>query len=695
MKLPISLKWKIVIPLVLAVGILLLINLCISYYDFKTLYIKTLKSSSESLVKVTSKRMEEQLGGLGFERSALSIATLDLKRIAEGSPQFTDVMLIDDEGTIAAHNIPTKIGLRLSEKEIEVIKKVGTKAEVVRLDDYYYTIIPSFISDGKPKAYFMIGSPVEKVSQLVAKTLFKQIFMLLVYVLLLILLGVVYIQRSVIHPVEQLIKHTKQVEEGDLSHDAKQTTMDEIGSFTTAYNNTVRKLKDMILTLKDIASDISTSSEEISFKYAKMKRDIDVQSHLLFESVKSVDSLVQHIREINEKTEAINTTSQEATSSMSQLGNAIGQIEANTKSLSNALSNISSAVEEISSSINEVAKNTQALAKDAEEMASSINEINYSLKEVVRNSEEGMQLAEKANTFAKEGKEKTEQTVKGMATISASMDEIQGIINQLGIRSTQIGDILTVINSIAEQTNLLALNAAIIASQAGEYGKGFQVVASEIRNLAERTSASTAEIDNLIKTAQSDVQRAIEAVDRGKTNVDEGKKFSYEARESISRITDSTEKVLSAIKAITKATKEQLIGSSRISEAASRTSDNTNKIAKAVSEQAAGANHIRVNLEKINSLAKDIHETITEQVKISKKLSRVTEEISLAYQKVSEATGSQFKESSAIHEALKKALELLKENLATIADIHNISNSLVEKTDALDNKLKQFKLEKM
>lgn len=693
MKWSISLKWKMVLPGTLLAGIILVINLCLTYRDFKKLFFKTFKSSCESLVKITSKRLEEQFASMGYDKSALSIATLDLKRISEGSTTFTDMMLVDENGTIAAHNISSKIGLKLSSEEIGMVKAVGVKGDVIQMDDFYYTVIPSFISDGKPRAFFMIGAPKDTFVRLTNHVLLKQLVLLFVYILLLIVLGAIYIQRSVIQPVTKLIKHTKQVEDGDLSHDAKQLTYDEIGAFTGAYNSTVKKLKEMILSVKNLASEISTSSEEISFKYAKVKRDIDVQTHLLFDSVKSVELLVQHIKEINDKTEHLNISSQGSSSSISHLGTAIQQIEENTKSLSIALSNISSAVDQISSSINEVAKNTNALATDSEEMASSINEINYSLQEIVRNTEAGMQLAEKTNKQVIEGMEKTERTVKGMADISSSMDEIHGIINLLGVRSKQIGDILTVINSIAEQTNLLALNAAIIASQAGEYGKGFQVVANEIRNLAERTAASTAEIDNLIKTAQNDVKKAISAVEKGKTNVDEGKKFAHEARETISKITESTEKVLNSIRAITKTTKEQLIGSSRISEAATRTSDNTNKIAKATAEEASGAQHIKLNLQKINSLAEESYKALSEQVRISKNISKVTEEISSAYQKVSEATGNQLKESTSIHEALKKSLELLQDNLNTIADIHNIANALVEKTDTMDNKLKQFKIE--
>ncbi len=692
MKWSISLKWKVVVPGALLAGILLIINLFITYSDFKQLFLKTFKSSSESLVKITSKRLEEQFASMGYDKSALSIATLDLKRISEGSPTYTDIMLVDEDGTIAAHNIPSKIGLKLSPQEIGIVKKVGTKGDVIQLDDFYYTVIPSFISDGKPRAFFMIGSPRKNLLKLMSHALLKQLILLFVYILLLMLLGAVYIQRTVIQPVNKLVKHTKQVEEGDLSHDARQLTSDEIGAFTIAYNSTVRKLKEMILSVKDLASEISTSSEEISFKYAKVKRDIDIQTRLLFDSVKSVELLVQNIKEINTRTERLNISSQESSSSISQLGNAIQQIEENTKSLSIALSNISSAVDQISSSISEVANNTKALASDSQEMASSISEINYSLQEVARNTEAGMELAERTNRQVIDGMKKTEQTVNGIADISSSMDEIHGIINLLGVRSTQIGDILTVINSSPEQTNLLALNAAIIASQAGEYGKGFQVVANEIRNLAERTAASTAEIDNLIKTAQNDVKKAISAVEKGKTNVDEGKKLANEARETITRITEGTERLLNSIMAITKATKEQLIGTSRISEAATRTSDNINKIAKATAEEASGAQHIKSNLQNINSLAEKIYKALSEQVRISKNISKVTEEISSAYQTVSEATGNQFKESSSIHEALKKAQELLQDNLNTIADIHNIANALVEKTDAMNDKLKLFKL---
>src|SRR5207247_2827766 len=119
------------------------------------------------------------------------------------------------------------------------------------------------------------------------------------------------------------------------------------------------------------------------------------------------------------------------------------------------------------------------------------------------------------------------QTIEGINKIKAASEEAVRVIANLGVKIGEIGKILTVIDDVAEQTNLLALNAAIIAAQAGDHGKGFAVVADEIKDLAERASASTKDIGELIKSVQAESRNAIDAVERGAKSVDEGGKVSH------------------------------------------------------------------------------------------------------------------------------------------------------------------------
>src|SRR5207237_6093704 len=130
----------------------------------------------------------------------------------------------------------------------------------------------------------------------------------------------------------------------------------------------------------------------------------------------------------------------------------------------------------------------------------------------------------------------------GMEQIRQSVAESNVVVTRLGDRSTAIRKILNVIEDVAEQTNLLALNAAILAAQAGEYGKGFSVVAAEIRELSERTASSAREIATLIRAVQEEVANALRTMSSGSRLVEDGVSLSHEAGKALNKILDSATK---------------------------------------------------------------------------------------------------------------------------------------------------------
>ncbi|HEY4716747.1 MAG TPA: methyl-accepting chemotaxis protein, partial [bacterium] len=502
MEIKLPLKWKLLIPGIIVAGIFLVINMILSYVDLKKAYLDNFKSASKSLSNITIKKLEEQISTTEFHPSMLSTATADLQSIADGSDIYTELMLIQPNGKIAAHNISSQIGHKMMEEDIKKIGNLVNSAEVIQIEDIFYTVIPVLHSDSKPRAYFLAGMPQRLIKEKIFSAISMQVLLLGIYIFLITGAAIIYIHRIVIAPISKMIAHTQQVESGDLSHDAKIKTGDEINKFIDAYNSTVRKLKDMIFRVKGLSSDITSISENISSKYEHVKRDVDIQNRLLIDTIKSLEIFVKQAKELSSRSESLNTMANETSLSINNIGAAIQNVDGSMKELAEALNSISSAVEEINSSIREVADHSPVLSKDTENMNSSILLITRGYKEVNRYIEDAAGLAERANSNAEEGKNVTSQTANGINSIRTSMEETHSIIDLLVVRSRQIGDILNVINGIAEQTNLLALNAAIIASQAGEHGKGFHVVAGEIRNLAERTAASTAEIDTLIKSAQ-------------------------------------------------------------------------------------------------------------------------------------------------------------------------------------------------
>ena len=228
-------------------------------------------------------------------------------------------------------------------------------------------------------------------------------------------------------------------------------------------------------------------------------------------------------------------------------------------------------ISEVNSSSVQVNQNADALSVTAEQVAqssrqqtvraadaaSSVEQLNASFKEIAATSEEIVSAANTARELSKQGNKVVASAVQGIERVARTVSESATSIADLGARSTQIGKILSVIKDIADQTNLLALNAAIEAARAGEQGRGFAVVADEVRKLAERTTAATAEISSMIGGIQSDTGQAVESMRQGSNEVRIGVELANQAGKALQDITRSVEQVVEMIGQIANATRNQ------------------------------------------------------------------------------------------------------------------------------------------
>ena len=180
----------------------------------------------------------------------------------------------------------------------------------------------------------------------------------------------------------------------------------------------------------------------------------------------------------------------------------------------------------------------------------------------------------------------------GMEEISSTIDGLATVINSLGQRSSQIGEIVDTITGIASQTNLLALNAAIEAARAGEHGRGFAVVADEVRKLAERTAQATEEIESLVKGIQDESQNAVKSTDQGIEKVTQGGELTKNVGSVLDSIVGSSQDTSEAIEGILASTDEQSKAAKDVTGAVEELTGMSKQIAKGMSEQSKGAQQI-------------------------------------------------------------------------------------------------------
>ncbi len=211
----------------------------------------------------------------------------------------------------------------------------------------------------------------------------------------------------------------------------------------------------------------------------------------------------------------------------------------------------------LSVSAAQVAQSSRQQTTRAAEAASAVEQLNASFKAIATTSEDIVSAANNARDLSKQGNQVVASAVQGIERVAKNVSETAASIAELGQRSSQIGKILSVIKDIADQTNLLALNAAIEAARAGEQGRGFAVVADEVRKLAERTTAATTEISSMVGAIQNDTGQAVLTMRQGSDEVREGVALANQAGKALQDITHSVEQVVQMIGQIANATRDQ------------------------------------------------------------------------------------------------------------------------------------------
>jgi methyl-accepting chemotaxis protein len=466
-----------------------------------------------------------------------------------------------------------------------------------------------------------------------------------------------FISNMISKPLAKTVDMIKEMEKGHLSARLNISTTDEVGILAETMDRFTDKLQNITKGMERL----SKGDLEVTFSAADDKDEIAPTLNKTVETLRDVknetDKLTAAalngeldkkgntakfeggykaiIEGFNNTLDAIEKPMKETESVLQILSTGDltakmkGEYKGNFKRLQNYVNNLgsslSSLIEEVTESIQATASASTQISSSAEEMAagaqeqsaqsaevaSAVEQMTRTIIETTQNAGKAADTSNAAKEKAFEGGKKVELTIKGMDKIAEVVNQAAETIRTLGKSSDQIGEIINVINDIADQTNLLALNAAIEAARAGEQGRGFAVVADEVRKLAERTTKATKEIAGMIEQIQKDTGGAVQSISRGTEEVDKGKELTYQVGESYKEIISHTTNVGDVINQVAAASEEQ-------SSTAEEISKSIEAITTVSQESAGGIQQIAIASEDLNRLTVNLQNLIT-KFKVSNK----------------------------------------------------------------------------
>ncbi|MCI2256406.1 methyl-accepting chemotaxis protein [Domibacillus sp. PGB-M46] len=330
------------------------------------------------------------------------------------------------------------------------------------------------------------------------------------------------------------------------------------------------------------------------------------------------DIQVRYRDEIGRLTASFNQMKASLQGVIQQVSANAEQVAATSEELSASAEETSKATEQISMAVQDVAIGSEKQAASTSETAQAVEEISAGMHQAAASIQAVADLTVMANEKAAMGNAAVTQTVEQMNLVQQSTAQSSEVVNALGEKSKEIGQIVEFITEIASQTNLLALNAAIEAARAGEQGKGFAVVADEVRKLAEQSANAAGDIRELITEIQREAERAVRSIYAGTEVVGEGISLVARTGEafqditaSIQQVTDESQQVsaiVEQVNASSQTTAKMIKGVSEISEQAA---GNIQNVAASAEEQNAAMEEVSASAEALSRMAQELRETIS------------------------------------------------------------------------------------
>lgn len=482
--------------------------------------------------------------------------------------------------------------------------------------------------------------------------------------------------KFVIKPIKSLSKTSEEMSKGDLTLEVDLKSDDEIGVLSNSLKQLGRYLRDIITKITTLFGNIFNVIRELGDLSSNLNNNTVILSKTVENNSTDIEEINNAINKISMSAEGLADSANRASSSVYEMSTAIKNIADSADMLSSNTNETAASIEEMAVSVKEIAQSIEIISSATENTVTSINELNVTIKEVERSAIESSELAEKVRQNVVNGVSTVDKAMEGFVIIEKNVKQLADITMNLGKKSTEIGQIINVIADIADNTNLLALNAAIIAAQSSEHGKGFGIVAEEIKSLSQRTTVATKEIGNLIEGVREEINESVNMTNNTLTSVENGTVLIKNVKNTFYDILQRSEMSAQKSKAIQNATSEQALGINTIAISFENINTQIAYISNAIKELNKSSNFITDAVEKIKDLTFNLTSSTNQQSAGSKQISDVIENVS--------------KQSEEISRAIKLQKDRIKNLLESLINLKTISNDSLKMTAKTDNAIQNL-----
>lgn len=437
--------------------------------------------------------------------------------------------------------------------------------------------------------------------------------------------------------------------------------------------------------------EVRQAGARIGSTGAELGADAQRYQETVTGSIGSIERLRTASREVGETLTRLGPHAHETASSVSTLDASIWEIAENTDEFRQLMEEVASATSELSSAVGQIAQGAVQLGDSTDATRERLTRLESSVRSVENNAAATHQVSEEALDHARVGIERVRELAGGMRDIDDSFRGVQQSIERLADRSASIEDIVGLIDEIVSRTHLLALNASIIAAQAGEQGRAFSVVASEVRDLADLTANSTKEIAGHVAAVREQVDGAVEAVEIGAARVAAGTALSEAADTSLQQIHDGSEQATAMTREIAMATEEQSAELTAVGASMAQVADLVQQIGQATREQNASSQLVLGKLDDMRGLAQRVAEACSKQAGNSRQITEATAALAEGIEEIRRSTEIQGQVGEKVLGGLRSVLQLADAGLeradllgSGISGLEELANQLGTEIGRLD-----------